>query len=76
MDATDELSAPDDRTQFRLKRPFPHLPQTLAGPGGNAPVIMPERLAVEATKIEGGVSEGLGTEGLQTPRWREPDSNF
>src|ERR1700736_5749788 len=47
MDATDELSAQDDRTvRFRLKRPFPHLPEALAGPGGNVPAIMPERLAV------------------------------
>jgi peptide/nickel transport system substrate-binding protein len=45
--ATDELSAPDDRTvRFRLRRPFPHLPEALAGPGGNVPAIMPERLAV------------------------------
>src|SRR5258707_8476827 len=44
--ATEELSAPDDRTvQFRLKRPFPHLPEALAGPGGTVPAIMPERLA-------------------------------
>src|SRR5216110_1866680 len=44
--ATDELSAADDRTvRFRLKRPFPHLPLALAGPGGTVPVIMPERLA-------------------------------
>jgi peptide/nickel transport system substrate-binding protein len=44
--ATDELSAPDDRTvRFRLKRPFPHLPEALAGPGGSVPAIMPERLA-------------------------------
>src|SRR5438105_10150386 len=44
--ATAELSAPDDRTvRFRLKRPFPHLPEALAGPGGTVPVIMPERLA-------------------------------
>jgi peptide/nickel transport system substrate-binding protein len=50
MDATDELSAPDDRSvRFRLKRPFPHLPQALAGPGGNAPAIMPERLAKESS---------------------------
>jgi peptide/nickel transport system substrate-binding protein len=43
---TDELSAPDDRTvRFRLKRPFPHLPEALAGPGANVPAIMPERLA-------------------------------
>jgi peptide/nickel transport system substrate-binding protein len=47
MAATEELSAPDDRTvRFRLKRPFPHLPEALAGPGGNVPAIMPERLAV------------------------------
>jgi peptide/nickel transport system substrate-binding protein len=46
MAATEELSAPDDRTvRFRLKRPFPHLPAALAGPGGNVPAIMPERLA-------------------------------
>jgi len=44
--ATEELSAPDDRTvRFRLKRPFPHLPDALAGPGSNVPAIMPERLA-------------------------------
>src|SRR5712691_7285516 len=49
MASTDELSAPDDRTvRFRLKRPFPHLPEALAGPGGNVPAIMPERLAVES----------------------------
>jgi peptide/nickel transport system substrate-binding protein len=49
MEATDELSAPDDRTvRFRLKRPFPHLPDALAGPGGNVPAIMPERLAAES----------------------------
>jgi peptide/nickel transport system substrate-binding protein len=46
MVATEELSAPDDRTvRFRLKRPFPHLPEALAGPGGIVPAIMPERLA-------------------------------
>ena len=49
MDATEELSALDDRTvRFRLKRPFPHLPDALAGPGGNVPAIMPERLAAES----------------------------
>jgi peptide/nickel transport system substrate-binding protein len=49
MDATHELSAPDDRSvRFRLKRPFPHLPESLAGPGGNVPVIMPERLATQS----------------------------
>jgi len=49
METTDELSAPDDRTvRFRLKRPFPHLPEALAGPGGNVPAIMPGRLAAES----------------------------
>ena len=47
MAATEELSAPDDQTvRFRLKRPFPHLPEALAGPGGTVPAIMPERLAL------------------------------
>jgi len=46
MGATEELSAADDRiVRFRLKRPFPHLPDALAGPGGIVPAIMPERLA-------------------------------
>jgi peptide/nickel transport system substrate-binding protein len=46
MAATEELSASDDRTvRFRLKRPFPHLPEALAGPGDNVPAVMPERLA-------------------------------
>ena len=50
MAATDELSAPDDRTvRFRLKRPFPHLPEALAGPGGTVPAIMPERLAATSS---------------------------
>ena len=49
MAATEELAATDDRTvQFRLKRPFPHLPEALAGPGGNVPAIMPARLAAES----------------------------
>lgn len=46
MDATDELSAADDRTvQFRLKRPFPLLPAALGKTGTSMPCIMPERLA-------------------------------
>ena len=50
MAATEELSAPDDRTvKFRLKRPFPHLPAALAGPGGTVPAIMPERLAATSS---------------------------
>ena len=43
--ATDELSAFDDRTlRFRLRRPFPLLPQALAKTTPYAPFILPERL--------------------------------
>lgn len=46
MQATDELSAPDDRTiRFRLKRPFPYLTYALAKPAVPACFIMPARLA-------------------------------
>ena len=46
FDATDEVSAPSDRVvQFRLKRPFPLLPNALAKPTNLMAVIMPERLA-------------------------------
>ncbi|MGJ5179320.1 ABC transporter substrate-binding protein [Bradyrhizobium oligotrophicum] len=44
--ATDELSAPDDRTiRFRLKRPFPLLPQALGKAAVQPAFMMPERLA-------------------------------
>jgi len=44
--ATDELAALDDRRlRFRLKQPFPLLPEALAGLGAITPVILPERLA-------------------------------
>ncbi len=46
MAVTDELSALDDTTiQFRLKKPFPLLPDALAKNTAFVPVIMPERLA-------------------------------
>ena len=46
MAATDELSAPDDKTiKFRLKRPFPLLPDALGKVGVSMCAIMPERLA-------------------------------
>lgn len=45
MAATDELSAKDDQNiVFRLKRPFPLLPQALAKPTNLMAAIMPERL--------------------------------
>jgi len=46
MQRTDELSAPDDRTiVFRLKRPFPLLPEALGKTGPNMCAMMPSRLA-------------------------------
>ncbi len=46
MAATDELTAPDDKTiQFRLKQPFPLLPAALGKVGVNICPMMPERLA-------------------------------
>ncbi|MBP0445369.1 ABC transporter substrate-binding protein [Roseomonas sp. SSH11] len=46
MRATDELSAPDDRTiVFRLKKPFPLLPDALAKTTAMMCAIMPERIA-------------------------------
>ncbi len=46
MAATDELSAPDDKTiRFRLNKPFPLLPAALGKPTTPNPVMMPERLA-------------------------------
>jgi peptide/nickel transport system substrate-binding protein len=46
MAATDELSAPDDKTiQFRLNKPFPLLPAALSKPTTPSPLMMPERLA-------------------------------
>lgn len=47
MAATDEISAPDDTTiVFRLKYPFPLLPDALAKTPPSMCPIMPERLAV------------------------------
>ena len=44
--ATDELTAPDDRTiKFRLKRRFHLLPEALGHPTNTMAAIMPERLA-------------------------------
>jgi peptide/nickel transport system substrate-binding protein len=46
MAATDELSAADDRTiRFKLKRPFPLLPQALGKAAVQPAFMMPERLA-------------------------------
>ena len=58
--ATDALEAPDDRTiRFRLRRPFPLLPDALAKTAPIPCVIMPERLA--ATDAFKQVSEMVGS---------------
>ena len=47
MAVTDELAAIDDRRfRFRLKKPFPLLPNVLGKTGTPMPCIMPERLAL------------------------------
>jgi len=41
-----ELSCPNDRTlRFRLHKPFPHLPEALAGASVLPPCVMPEHIA-------------------------------
>ena len=51
MAATDDLSAADDRTiVFRLKKPFPLLPNALAKSTTYVPVIMPEHLIADPTR--------------------------
>ena len=60
MQATDELSAPDDRTiRFRLKRPFPLLADALAKGTPYMAAMMPERLA--NTPIGTQVTEMIGS---------------
>ena len=69
--ATDEISAPDDRTiVFRLKQPFPLLPDALAKTPPSMCPIMPERLA--ATDPYKQVTEmvGSGPVSLQGRRTR------
>jgi peptide/nickel transport system substrate-binding protein len=61
MRATDDLSAPDDRTiVFRLNQPFPLLPDALGKPGSYMPAMMPERLAMTdpATQVTEMVGSG------------------
>ena len=57
---TDELSAVSDRAvRFRLKAPFPMLPDALGKFGTNNAVIMPERLALTEATVQ--VTEMVGS---------------
>ena len=59
MAATDELSAASDReVVFRLKHPFPLLPNALGKSTSYMPVIMPERLIADPAKM---VTEVVGS---------------
>ena len=59
-EATDDVSAPDDKTiRFRLKRPFPLLPDALAHPTNTMAAIMPERLAT--TSADKRLTEMVGS---------------
>jgi peptide/nickel transport system substrate-binding protein len=58
--SVNELSAPTDKMfQFRLKKPFPLLPDALSKIGAYTCVIMPERLAQTAPTTQ--VSEVVGS---------------
>ena len=60
MDATDELTAASDKViQFRLRKPFPLLPNALGKTGTSMPCIMPQRLA--ETDPNKQVSEMIGS---------------
>ena len=60
MSVTDELAAVDDRTlRFRLKRPFPLLPNALGKVPSYMPAIMPERLAAAEPTTQ--VTEMVGS---------------
>ena len=61
MSVTDELSAPSDRVvQFRLKKPFPLLPEAIMGKfGAYYPAIVPAHLA--ATPPTQGMPEIIGS---------------
>ena len=60
MAATDELSAPDDKTiRFKLKKLFPLLPDALGKSPTVMPAMMPERLAMTDAFIQ--VQEMIGS---------------
>jgi len=72
--ATEELSAPDDRTiRFRLKRPFPLLPYALGKANANLPAIMPARIAAAAPTARVTEMVGSGAYRFKADEWRQGD---
>lgn len=73
---TDELSAVSDRVvRFRLKVPFPMLPDALGKFGTNNCVIMPERLARTSATVQ--VTEMVGSGPYRfVPQERVPGSRL
>ncbi|MDN3565860.1 ABC transporter substrate-binding protein [Paeniroseomonas aquatica] len=60
MAVTEEITAPSDRViRWRLKRPFPLLPDALGKVGANVAFIMPERLAGQDAALP--ISEMVGS---------------
>ena len=60
MDATDAMSAASDTViEFRLKTPFPLLPNALGKTGTSMPCMMPERLAKTDQNVQ--VTEMVGS---------------
>ena len=60
MAVTEEIAAPSDRViRWRLKRPFPLLPDALGKVGANVAFIMPERLASQDAALP--ISEMVGS---------------
>lgn len=70
LGVVDTMTAVDDRTlQFKLKKPFPLLPMTLATSGSNMPAIMPERIAMTSPTEQIRESIGSGPYRFAKEQW-------
>ncbi|QCI69303.1 ABC transporter substrate-binding protein [Phreatobacter stygius] len=72
MAHTDELAAVDDRTiRFRLKAPFPLLPEALGKLSSPVPFMMPERLALTDPSQQIKEAVGSGPFRFLASEWRQ-----